>query len=530
MRVSKAMPGRFAVTAGALLGLVASTAFPHPCVLDELQKLTASDASESDQFGSSVSISGDRLVVGAWRAAHEDIASGAAYVFRRDDQGTPQDPSDDLWLQEDKLIALDAASGDLFGWAASISGDRAIVGARFHSHPIRAGSAFVFRRDENGTPQDPADDFWVQEAELTASDAASGDDFGTSVSISGDRAVVGASKDDDACPGNPDCNSGSAYVFRRDDNGTPLDPADDFWVEEDKLRASDNAEGDLFGISVSISGDRCVVGAWLADDVGVDSGSAYVFRRDDNGTPLDPSDDFWVEEDKLTASDAATHDAFGVSVSISGDRSIVGAWLDDDAGNLSGSAYVFRRDDNGTPLDPSDDYWVEEDKLTASDGAAGDEFGKSVSIQGDRAAVGAFEDDDACDADPDPNCDSGSAYVFRRYDNGTPSDPGDDFWVETAKLTASDTLPSDFFGRVAVSGDRVVVGSLDDAKGENAGSAYVFDLAPGCANLEDFAGFQNCVAGEGGGVLPDCHVFDFDGDADVDLVDYDQFVRTFSGP
>ena len=110
--------------------------------------------------------------MGAWRAEHEGIASGAAYVFRRDDHGTPEHPSEDLWLQEDKLIASDAASGDLFGWALSISGDRAIVGARFHSYPIRSGSAYVFRRDENGTPQDPADDFWVREAELTASDTS----------------------------------------------------------------------------------------------------------------------------------------------------------------------------------------------------------------------------------------------------------------------------------------------------------------------------------------------------------------------
>jgi hypothetical protein len=489
-----------------------------------------------------VSISFDRLVVGAWGAASAGIPSGAAYVFRRDDQGTPQNPTDDLWLQEDKLMASDAAAGDLFGWAVSISGDRAIVGARFHSVTSRSGAAYVFRRDDNGTPADQSDDFWVQEARLTASDAAASDDFGTSVAISGDRAIVGAAKNDDACPGDehPDCDSGSAYVFRRDDNGTPLDPSDDVWLEEDKLTASDTAEGDLFGISVSISGDRCVVGAWLADEVGVDSGSAYVFRRDDNGTPLDPGDDFWLEEDKLTPLDAATHDHFGVSVSISsGDRAIVGAWLDDDAGSLSGSAYVFRREDNGTELDPNDDYWVEEDKLTASDAAAGDEFGKSVSIDGDRVAVGAFEDDDACanggespdgESDPDPHCDSGSAYVFRRDDAGTPSDPDDDFWVETAKLVASDTAAGDFFGRVAVSGDRVVAGSLDDAMGEDAGSVYIFDAAAECRDLAHFAGFQNCVGPGGGGVFPGCEVFNFDGDDDVDLADFGQFLGTLTGP
>ncbi len=295
--------------------------------------------------------------------------------------------------------------------------------------------------------------------------------------------------------------------------------------------ASDAASGDMLGFSVSISGDRALVGAWH-DDIGVrtQAGSAYVFRRDDNGTPLDPSDDLWVEEDKLIALDAATNDQFGIAVSISGDRAIVGAWLDDDVGNLSGSAYVFRRDDNGTLFDPSDDFWVEEAKLAASDGAAGDEFGKSVSIDGDRAVVGAYEDDDACGDDPDPHCDSGAAYVFRRSDNGTPLDPGDDEWIETAKLIPSDLSAQDFFGRVAISGDRVVAGSLDDTAGEEAGAGFIFSVAQACMDLLDFADFQVCLSGEGGGVLPGCELFNSDGDDDVDVEDYGEFLRTFTGP
>ncbi len=175
-----------------------------------------------------------------------------------------------------------------------------------------------------------------EEAKLTASDAAVSDGFGSSVSISGDRAVVGARVDNDA-----GSLSGSAYVFRRDDGGTPAVPSDDVWVEEAKLTASDAAAYDEFGSSVSISGDRAVVGAYRNDDAGSLSGSAYVFRRDDNGTPSDPSDDVWAEEVKLTASDAAADDRFGSSVSISGDRAVVGAYRNDDAGPFSGSAYVF---------------------------------------------------------------------------------------------------------------------------------------------------------------------------------------------
>ena len=534
MRTSLWLPSPFVLTCATFLILATLPASAQVCVLNELQKLSPSDSSDSDRFGASVSISGKRAVVGAWGADHEGTTTGAAYVYRKDDNGTPFNASDDFWVEEDKLTALDAMAGDLFGWSVSISKNRAIVGARFHVVTSRSGAAYVFRLDDNDTLTDPTDDFWVQDARLTPMDAARSDDFGMSVSISGDLAIVGASNDDDACVDepDPDCNSGSAYVFRHDDNGTPLDPGDDFWVEEDKLTASDAAPGDQFGFAVSISGNRVVVGAWHDDNAGTDSGSAYVFRRDDNATPLDPTDDFWVQEARLTASDAARFDNFGIAVSISGDRAVVGSWLDDDAGSLSGSAYVFRRDDHGTPLDLSDDVWVEEDKLTASDAAPGDEFGKSVSIDGDRIAVGAFEDDDACadDPNPDPNCDSGSAYAFRRDDNNTPSNLNDDFWVEVAKLTASDTAAGEFFGRVSISGDQIITGSLDDAAGSNGGAAYVFFASQGCTDLADFAEFQTCVGGDGQGVRSGCEAFNSDGDNDVDLMDYFRFQWAFVGP
>ncbi len=529
MRASCTTRDLLVFTAGILMQCATLSADARVCVLEEVQKLIASDAAAGDHVGSAVSISEGRAIVGAWAA---DSMSGSAYVFRRDDNGTPSAPADDFWVEQAELTPAFSTPMDLFGWSVAISGDRAVVGARWHPYPPRSGVAYIFRLDDNGTPLDPRDDLWMEDTVLIASDAAPDDEFGTAVSIDGDRVIVGASENDDACRDEPDeaCDSGSAYVFRRDDNGTPLDPGDDRWVEEAKLTASDTAAGDNFGFAVSISGDRVVVGAWHDDDAGNNSGSAYVFRRDDNATPSEPTDDSWVEEDKLTASDAAGNDNFGIAVSISGDRAIVGSWLDDDAGSFSGSAYVFRRDDNGTPTEPGDDFWVQEDKLTASDAAAGDEFGKSVSIDGDRAAVGAYEDDDACADDPDPDCDSGSAYVFRRDDNGTRSDAGDDFWVQTAKLTASDTAADDFFGRVAISGDHVIAGSLDDEAGEDAGSAYIFLVARACAGLADFADFQNCITGDGGGVPPGCDVFESDGDGDVDLKDYGRFLLTFTGP
>ncbi len=151
------------------------------------------------------------------------------------------------------------------------------------------------------------------------------------------------------------------------------------WQEFDKVTAGDGAADDFFGTSVCVSGDYAIVGAYHGT-----CGSAYIFKR--NGTAC-------TEHGKLVASDGAYFDYFGWSVSISGDYAIVGAYSDD---SFRGSAYVFGR---------SGMNWVQQAKLTASDGAANDAFGWSVGISGDYAIVGAYGDDDK-------GSNSGSAYLF----------------------------------------------------------------------------------------------------------------------
>jgi hypothetical protein len=167
------------------------------------------------------------------------------------------------------------------------------------------------------------------------------------------------------------------------------------WTQQQKLSATDGAAGDFFGDSVSISGNIAIIGAGY-DDIAanVNQGSAYVFVR--NGTS-------WTEQQKLTAADGAAGDFFGDNVSISGTTAIISAGYDDVGSNTNqGSAYVFIQ--NGTT-------WSEQQKLTVSDGAAGDLFGSDVSISVDSAIVGASEDDIGA------NTNQGSAYVFVR--NGT---------------------------------------------------------------------------------------------------------------
>jgi esterase/lipase superfamily enzyme len=271
-----------------------------------------------------------------------------------------------------KLTASDVVEAQQFGWSVAISDTTAIIGATGdNDNGSGSGSVYLFDTTTG-----------LQIAKLTASDAAAGDNFGRSVAISGNTAIIGAPFDDDA-----GVSSGSAYLF---DTTTGVEIA--------KLTASDAAAGDLFGFSVAISGTTAIVGAWGDGDAGFNTGSAYLF---DTTTG--------VQIAKLTASDFAGFDSFGYSVAISGTTAVVGAFGNDDAGSNSGSAYLF---DTTTGVQVA--------KLTASDAASGDNFGRSVAISGNTAIVGAPFDDDA-------GFSSGSAYLF---DTTT--------GVEVAKLTASD--------------------------------------------------------------------------------------------
>lgn len=376
----------------------------------ETTKLRASDGEDFDEFGHSVSLTGDRALVGARRDDDNGNNSGSVYVF---------DFNGGLWSETAKLTAVDGASDDEFGYSVSLSGDRALVGAyRDDDNGDSSGSVYLF--DFDGST-------WSETAKLLSIDGAPFDQFGFSVSLLGDRALIGAV--------NGGNNLGSAYVF--DFNGMD-------WSETTKLTASDGAPFDDFGYSVSLSGDRALVGTRRGDDNGMDSGIAYLF--DFNGTS-------WSETTKLTDPEGAQGDHFGHSVSLSGDRALVGAIFDDDSGDDSGSAYFFNF--NGS-------NWVDSSKLLASEGAVNDQFGRSVSLSGDRALVGVSGDDDNGSG-------AGSVYVY---------DFDETAWNESVKLIANDGTERGFFGfSVSLSGDRMLVGAIgDDDNGSNSGAAYVFDF------------------------------------------------------
>ncbi len=160
----------------------------------------------------------------------------------------------------------------------------------------------------------------VEEVKLLADDGAPNDFFGFNVALSGDTAVIGATKVDDDIRG---VDVGAAYVFTRSGNS---------WHQQAKLTADDGAAKDEFGGKVALSGDTAVIGAMFQDDKGDNSGSAYVFSR--SGTT-------WSQQAKLTAADGAAGDVFGWSIALSGDTVVITATRNDDRGNESGSAYVF---------------------------------------------------------------------------------------------------------------------------------------------------------------------------------------------
>ncbi len=278
-----------------------------------------------------------------------------------------------------KLALVDRATLESFGGSLATSGATAVVGAPFDSARVEnSGSARVFVRAANGA--------WSLQSRLSASDGSAGDDFGVSVAISGDTAVIGA--DFDAVEG---IDSGSAYVFVRDASGA--------WSQQVKLRPPHGLPHGLFGFSVATSGETVVIGAPSDVANGVYMGSAYVFVRDADGR--------WSQQAKIFASDGAARD-FGAAVAISGDTVLIGARHDNGNRRHSGTAYVFVRDASGgwSPrtvllgdgsagfVRHASEAWSQQNQEIASDTSANGDVSESGAIGGGAVVVGAQPDNE----------------------------------------------------------------------------------------------------------------------------------------
>jgi hypothetical protein len=395
-------------------------------------------------------------------------------------------------LEKVKYFPSDANAGDSFGVSVAIDGNTAVVGAyQNDSKGTDCGAAYVY--ELSGAQ-------WIEKQKLVPSDAAAGDKFGRSVAVEGNTIVVGSYYDD---------NKGSAYVFSNSDG---------VWTQQQKIVAPDAATGDKFGCSVSIDNNTIVVGAYGDDGY---KGSASVFVLAGSS---------WVFQQKLTASDAESMDIFGYSVAIDNNTIIIGAPnADYPSGIDAGSVYIYQRQDT---------TWLEQNILWASDSGASHHFGCSVALDGNWAVIGAYE----CNIG-DINT-AGAAYVFSQTDADwverqklfDANDPcsGDDFgfavaikndtilvgcpydfvngkmagsvfefvrtdtnWVQSDRLTASDADTNDrFSSSLALSSRHIIIGAPNNSNNSKpTGSAYIFNE-------------NNCLTG------------DFDGDFDVDFIDF----------
>lgn len=432
--------------------------------------LKASNTGGGDQFGYSISLSGDTLAVGAYMESSSATGvngnqsdngagySGAVYVFAR--TGT-------TWTQQAYLKASNTAFRDEFGCSVSLAGDTLAVGARGEDSSATgldgnqtdngtnySGAVYIFTR--SGTT-------WSQQAYLKASNTGPNDGFGQSVSLAGDTLAVGAFQESSSAPGvngnqadNNAMFSGAVYVFTR--SGTT-------WAQQAYLKASNTGASDQFGYSVSLAGDTLAVGAHGEDsdatglngnqsnNNAMSSGAVYVFAR--SGTT-------WSQQAYLKASNTGTGDQFGFSVSLAGDTLAVGAPGEssssmgangsqrDDSVPESGAVYLFTRTSTA---------WSQQTYLKASNTGPRDGFGWSVSLAGDLLAVGAYQEASSTngvngDQSNDDVARAGAAYVFKRAGSS---------WTQQSYLKGRSAQRDDQFGySVSLSGDTLAVGVRED--------------------------------------------------------------------
>ena len=393
-------------------------------------KLIDKLSSAEDEFGYAVAITNDTAVVGSRQSDRRGINAGAVYVYKSRTDGK----GETRWDKQATLTSGDPAIGAQFGNAVAIDEDTIIVGAhRMDDDGIDSGAAYLFARKS---------DVWNQQAKITGQDLATGDLFGYSVAIDGDLTIVGAHGTDQ--------EAGAAFVFARE-NAT--------WRQQAKLKANDPTPGDAFGYSVAIHQQTVVIGAPKNDVAGTDAGATYVFIK---------QGDQWIQQAKLIAADAAIGDQFGIAVATDEDTAVIGAWLDDLAEPLrgsapdAGSAYAFVYQKG---------HWSQQVKFIADEPAVGAHFGLAVALNDRAIVVGAPDLYKEGGKDEPPVLSVGSVYSFER---------AGEFWSPAilATMSLGDKAYDRFGGTLGISGKSVIVGVHgDDDAGNDAGAVVIIDYA-----------------------------------------------------
>jgi len=430
--------------------------------------IKASNTGNNDQFGSTVAMDANTLVVAArsedsgnWQQNNNSAnGSGAVYVFVRDGNGD--------WSQQAYLKASNIGMGDDFGHSLAISGDTLVIGAPDEDsqavgiNPVyrgdnnahtsggptayNAGAVYVFTRNGSGV--------WSEQDYIKGSTTAANNNFGISVSLEGDMLAVGAEGEaGNNASGDP--SYGAAYIFTRDGS--------DNWSQQALIKASNT--GGSFGHVVSLSGNTLAVSAngEASNATGINqdetdvslsgAGAVYVFTYDGNVT--------WTQQAYIKASNPGSTDQFGFSMALSGDTLAVGAMFEDsnatlidgdgtnDLADNSGAVYVFARVTG---------VWTQQAYIKASNTEAGDRLGWSIALSGDTLVVGAIgEGSNATGMDGDETNNSmgfaGAAYRYERDGNGD--------WTKTAYIKASNTGRSDQFGVSVALTDTLMAISAD---------------------------------------------------------------------
>ncbi|MEE8156073.1 MAG: hypothetical protein V3T53_14060 [Phycisphaerales bacterium] len=437
-----------AIAFALTIAITASTQGPD---ITEFQKFTSLPPVAQAHFGNAVAIDNDILVVGAKDDDSGAVHAGAVYLYRF---------VDGQWQFDLQLLPSDIEDFQMFGFSVAIDGDVIVVGSKREDEHldkggtiVDIGAVYVFRF--NG-------ESWLEEARLIASDFFIFDELGSAIDLEGNRILVGAHQEGTACDDDPNhniqknCRSGAAYVFEYD--GVK-------WTETTKIVPPDTHVGDRFGSAVDLQGDVAVIGSWNSGNTAgpcppncaTDGhGAAYIYRFD--GTT-------WSLETKLVPPGGGEpFDYMGFSISLDGDRLIVGDEGDNEFEVSGGAAFVYEYH----PKDP--DLWVFQQKLVSSDLQFGDFLGRSVTLEGDIAVVGAdFKEVGGFNG-------AGSAYVFT-YDGK--------LWTEQVKLVPSDPEAFALFSfRALLNDGRLILPAIatDEGKAQNAGSAYYFAGVSDCNN------------------------------------------------
>lgn len=365
----------------------------------------------------------------------------------------------DSLTQRNYLKASNTGSNDLFGYSLAFDGDTLAVGAYLEDSYATgidgdqtdnsadgSGAVYIFTR---------SGDDWRQQAYIKGNMAASGRQFGRALALHGNVLAVGAPFDGNAGTDTASgraTDSGAVHVFRRNAQ---------IWREEAYLKAGNAAPGDLFGISVALSGNRLAVGAHMedsaatgingdaTDDSAENSGAAYVFVHRDG---------HWLQEAYIKSTHPQAAAGFGNSLTLDADTLAVGAHLEN---NGNGAVYLYTRGNSG---------WQPHARLTAPTPAKNDLFGSSLALDADTLAVGAYLEDGTV-AGRGAAENSGAVYVYVR---------GKENWSQQAYLKASSGGPEHRFGRsIALAGDTLVIGSyLEDRQASGINSEPAAQRSP----------------------------------------------------